>query len=1520
MSLRARSAKAKGHAPAAPAAAHISFSQLTLNAPRTAPLDVNGADRGAAVAPAAGVPPGVKSVQDLASDEQALALMGDIFNTLKTVQSDTAADPTAEMFLKRGAVHDTLATLPPSGARANHMLKLKRVQFRMAYKDALKAFDLRFPVPTARDGDTVNLIQSIQNTAYRLTTGLLSPGLGDAYDLPGAPFTTPTPPPNGATAEQAAAATALAAEMKQKAVEGRENFARLIQTYATARSELVRVAAGFVQLNATDANAEQRRDQFMEHVDNAYLTGCAENISYPYRERLLKALDHTIAEYENGDAHDTIPIETREVVARHAYMQAFMMKKTAPPEEETVDDVKRNAEQHYPGSSQVRALVKVRDGFTPYNSANSNDPKRDSADQTTFLEETALAIGAIGETDPINAEGEKPIAELASRLCCKYLKGMRDICAVPADADVEVRHDQAISMTHAWSPQVFEDHFNSASNTTKDFFGRAPLHEACMKDFVKSMGRRWDKVPKNAAEKKLWESGGYKKDYNTFGSSGMSMHLLYCMLTSQTTRTPSVGIAVEQQRQQQRRQKQQQTEAESSEDEGDETKAKTAAAREKAQAAVQNASSSSGAGPSSGTATLETAAAVTDGGLALVTGQVAPTAGGESLAPAAGGERSRVPRSASKRASAAAAAAEAAEAKAAATAEATGEVQGLSVEVGANDDSLGVMGVPGNGDLVRELQCQATQAAVSQLPSLVHWRKIETEMQALSTQMKQIQQDMAETKAREEAALKKRKDDEAAEERRNAATLAADLATAQQEMLRKLDEKIAEIAQRALPHGQVRAGNAQRLEGAAAADGAQAQDAAVLVEQQRQAVLMKKQIAAHASQLKREEMVEKARLDAAAAAAQAANDAAARAAKVGADIAAADAATRRASESAQTALDREQRSNEEKVWLRKALAEVDTDAKRRAKKLEYIADMKRKKYEEREKKKREKRSQEKQDKLDRMQRRAKEASLNAELEERAYLAYTLVGAAKSEVRDLYITCAQMAVDAGATGKREDAKEVALRETRILALRNRADEIDDEATAAYYSNNYDKLQELLLEVDGVVRDARAILDEAALFGESLRPDPDDTPEVKQDKKDKREQRDAIIQARKVAEREQFEYDARELVTADFERLGYFIDYSMGKVDQVLENCNIAAMHGLMAGAKHALMQRTLWQHIADVSQAGFEAIKGLCTIDNVKLFLLSTSTYAVTGYWGALLVTAGWMMGSQRIFSYAHEIPRRFQNFVQRRPNLIRALERLGTIGEILDGALGFLIDPQKTRLRRAAQTTVQVAVGGVFAVLALKNLGTILTYTMPLIGVVLTPSAALSPFTWLWAKLTVEPLPWLLESFYRVGTPQGAIPGNFWTGPFFALGQILQRLGSILSTAATVTAEVVKDAILAVATFFAVPWYVVVLAILAALAALGYVFRETQTIKDLLNVFEEAKRRAVAGGKRAIDVVQTATRRRRGNDGAAVAPVLPPGAVVMARFLGSSSTSRLDAHWHREDFFMVVAVGAGASGMLMAQT
>lgn len=1525
MSLRARSAKAKGHTAAAPAAADISFSQLTLNAPRTAPLNTVG--RGAAVAPAvapaADVPAGRKRVQDLARDEKALALMGNIFNALKTVQSDVSADPTAQMFLKRGLVHDTLATLPPSGERVRRMLNLKRVQFRQCYKHALTTFSLRFPVPTAQDGAVVNPITTVQ-AAYRLTTGLLSPGVGDAYDLPGAPFTTPAPAPEGAKPEHAAAAAALAAEMKDKAVEGRQNFERLIQAYATARSDLVNVAAEFVTLDAGDADTAQRRDQFLTHLDNAYLTGCAENVSYPYRAQLLQTLNGAIKAYEDGGQHATIPYETREVVARHAYIQACMMKKAAPPEEETVDSVKSNAERFYPGSSQVRALVDARDLHTYRHTLNKNDPTRDAADSSTFLDETVLEIAAIGETEPINAAGEKPRAELASRLCYEYLKGMRAICAVPADADAEVRHDQPISMTHRWNSQVFVDHYNSESNTTKDYFGRAPLHEACMKDFVESMGRRWDKVPATAAERTSWETGGFKKDYNTFGSSGMSMHLLYCVLASQTTRTPTVGIAVEQKRKQQRQSKQP-VEPESSEDEVDGASAQKAAARKKARAAVRNASGSGGAGPSSAAGSLEDAAAVTDGGLELVAAQVDTDASAESLAPAAGGDRGRVLRSASREASAAAKAGAAAEAEADAAAEATGEVPGQPAEVGADDDSMGVMGVAGNGDLVRELQSQATLAAVRELPKLVNLTQIETEMKELSAQLKQIQQNTTETKAREEAARKQRKEEEAKTEKANAAELRKQLADVQQQLTQKLDDKIGEL-QSALSYAQTRAAVAQRLEGAAADGGAQAQGATFLEEQQLQAVEMKKRLAAHASQLKREEMVEKARIESNAVRARAVSDSAARAARVSADAAAADAAARRASESAQSALDREQRSNEEKVWLRKALAKVDTKARLRAKQLEDIAERKRKKYEEREKEKKQRRSQEKQEKLERMQRRAEQAKVNAELEEQAYYAYTLVGAAKEEVNDLYIVCAVMATDARATGKRKDANEVAVREKRLLETREDAKEIDVEATKAYYSNNYERLQELLVQVDDVVRQARGILDEAALFGDDLRPNPDDTVAVKQDKQQRREQRDAIIQARKVAQRQLFEYNAKELVDADFDELAGLVDASMNKFDAVLENCNFAAMHGLMAGAKDALFQRTLWGHIANVSRAGFEAIKGLCTIDNVKAFLVSTSTYAIAGFWGALLVTAGWMMGSQRIFSYAHEIPRRFQSFVRRHPNLRFALETLGTFGQVLDGALGFLIDPQETRAARALQTTVLASIGGVFTYMIVSNLGSVLQYTVTVLGGALVanspilPAVLTGPFTYVWNILTAEPLRWLLESFYRVGTPQGAVPGNFWTGPFVALGQILQRLGWYLSTAATFTAEVVKEAVLAVAAFFSVPWYVVVLAILAALVALGYVFRKTETIKELMAAFAAAKRSAVAGGKRAMNGVQAVARRRRGNNRAAVVPVAPQGAIVMARFLGSSSTSRLDAHWHREDFFMVVAVGAGASGMLMAQT
>ena len=441
-----------------------------------------------------------------------------------------------------------------------------------------------------------------------------------------------------------------------------------------------------------------------------------------------------------------------------------------------------------------------------------------------------------------------------------------------------------------------------------------------------------------------------------------------------------------------------------------------------------------------------------------------------------------------------------------------------------------------------------------------------------------------------------------------------------------------------------------------------------------------------------------------------------------------------------------------------------------------------------------------------------------------------------------------------------------------------------------------------------RSAQQQYREAADVAEDLTYSRDDGPTQRQVKQERLEARARIItQELKLIEQERDQAADKWLKEA-LDDLRQYPERTRTVFTRLRDAAKNATMRGIRRNVVAAVQYGGFWVALSKMPKKAFEVMHGFMTWESAKVFVIATGTLNATcSYWGMVLAVGAWLMGSERLDHMQRAGPRALSNYVEARPKLAYALELLGTIGS----TLGYVASRGITKVVEwSGYTDRALRVNNIC--MSLLGQGVIST-SAGFAGLFLTQVVggltSQNISTTLWNALDVlvlTPLKYMFQT-----------PIAFAWGPFGAVWGAAVRAAGLLQPGAEWTVAAVRAVFAQVAASLGIPVFYLMLAFLTALSLGGYYIAFGRRPGP-------PKRKEPDDGDEEEENVKTARileSMSRGDPGAAVTRA------SLARYKAvrfpsdrpsSDSAPRGSGAWHRKEFFMLAAVGTGASALLLA--
>ena len=436
---------------------------------------------------------------------------------------------------------------------------------------------------------------------------------------------------------------------------------------------------------------------------------------------------------------------------------------------------------------------------------------------------------------------------------------------------------------------------------------------------------------------------------------------------------------------------------------------------------------------------------------------------------------------------------------------------------------------------------------------------------------------------------------------------------------------------------------------------------------------------------------------------------------------------------------------------------------------------------------------------------------------------------------------------------------------------------------------------------------------SLFVEDLKDKRTDNEERLKEKAAMRLELARILEVADRIAKEEWEEEARQKVDEALGALQKTLNRAMTITSRLQESCTLATIYGIKTATTDALFQRTLLGNISKMTTATFNAMKGICTVPNLKRWAAATAgmKLVVTGRWGSVLLMGVWYMGPDNISQYASGLLSKLAEYAKNYPMMTRLLEQLGS----------FTV--RKTEV------------------------------LLPLFVTMVSAS--------MWSYMSNNPIRSFVASM--VVREAGKVQARNWTAWFYNLvyNDLAKMPGSAVysvlrsmfdqtqgvlragvGAATAITVEPLKALINAVAAATGIPWNLIVLSIFVALAYLGYGFTKTESAKEVIEKATQLRKRAFEGNGGGSGKQARVGDGDDGDDGdddddtGESVPMSDVNAVDASLhrsivesmevrcFPGdgvplSAPFTEQSQSWHRKDFFMVVVTGVSASRLLLAQ-
>ena len=1412
--------------------AEISFGKLSINQPTRA-IGVNGGkgtdaddmavDGGGSNSSDGGGGGGGDYLmpQTLAGDPDVRARMASIVNGLATVTKELPKPPHADTLLQRAMKHDLWSILPPSGNRIENQLARWKSKFKSAYGKMLKheAVKERYQMPMELGKARKNMVPA-PDSAYRWATALSCATVGDCADLKGTERTSVDEPPPSSPEH-----ASIVARKEETVKKGREFFENSINVYSVAMAELVEHSNGAVSLSSNSETMQDKRDAYLSHADNMYLTSRIENTVLRDRDTIVQSLESVLKGYraalEEGDVDDADPeieSEIRELVMRHALLQFYMLGSVLPPLSEEIEGQTMERARLYKGSDWIAALLAVEDLYTHGHASDAKDPR---VENRTFLEETILTMRPhIDET----VTPRKPKSALGSEVCAIYIEAMIELLKVPEDvAQENVRVPP--TPTKAWTSEVFRELQPIGNDDGITLLGRRTLHLGCMEDFVAAIQHRWPRHPRDATMAAEWESDKVKPEHGWFGTSAMSMYALGCLLERVLHKNPKVAAAIEA--------------ANSSAPTPDPTQLSDDGH------VVLTALEAGGADP-----TL--AANASKSAMAVLTDWTTRGEEADVPLPAQGSpSRSAPPTRASEAAVRERGAARMANRLASQNPDAPSEPLPAGVDGRGSTHGFAASSL---ADALR------TESCAHALHSVELHRLMESYGENVTTLQGKLDALQAAVDAVKDADAQK-----SAAQRGTNKGIGALVAQVAQltSQVKTVTVQLNANAQAAQRPADARVEAEQRLAGGGS--GGRSADIARLSEKSQEAVRKAEALSVIAfNRFKNsKEFMEalKKKKEGVEAGAKAAKEAEAKAAKEkGAETAKEAAAA--AKEAAKAAKEAAAAAKAAKEAVGKAAKEAAKEAAEAAK------------------------------------------GLMDEVQKDLVNIGTFLAEATSFVR---------------SGPKDEVSERITTRAQAALVEKLA---SAEALAFEFDHHYvlgdaqpgkwlEQLTDVKRRSSENATSAQQQYREAADVAEDLTYSRDDGPTQRQVKQERLEAR-ARIRTQELTLIEQERDQAADKWLKDaLDDLRQYPERTRTVFTRLRDAAKNATMRGIRRNVVAAVQYGGFWGALSKMPKKAFEVMHGFMTWESAKVFVIATGTLNATcSYWGMVLAVGAWLMGAERLDHMQRAGPRALSNYVEARPKLAYALKLLDTIGSTLVNVASQGITKM---VEWSGHTDRALRVNNIC--MSLLGRGVIRT-SAGFAGLFLTQVvgnlASQNISTTLWSALEVlvlVPLKYMFQT--PIAFAWGPV-GAVWGAVDAAL-----RAAGLLQSGVVWTVAAVRAVFAQVAASFGIPVFYLMLAFLTALSLGGYYIAIGRRPGP-------PKRKGPEDGNEEDKDVKTARileSMSRGVPGAAVTRA------SLARYKAvrfpsdrpsSDSAPRGSGAWHRKEFFMLAAVGTGASALLLA--
>ena len=1466
---------------------------------------------------------GWKSPDDLWQDKATLEKMVSIVRSLTTVNKDLPDVEYMERLVQRAVKHDVFSVLPPSVNRVDTQLRRWRFKFQKAYRKMInhEAVNEAYQMPTKTAGPRqVPDVASV----YRWATALSCANVADSLDLSDAARTTVLKP-----APSTAELAAIVERNDEQVAEGRRLFEDAISIYSVVRADLDHLPDDTVALSANGATKEEKRDQYLCHVDNLYLSSRIENAVLRDRDVIVKSLTAALNAFKDdsdGDGEagasdsqmgssedkkdETINAEIRELVMRHALLQYFMLEEVLPPSTEEIDGQVVERKELYEGAEWIDGLLKVEDYYTG-DALNKTDDRGYHKPGQKFLEETILTM----RPHPDEYTGEQPKSRLGSEVCAIYIRAMIDLLKVPDDVEQENVHSVPTGPRRQWTDQVFENH-QPRGRGGVTLLGRRELHLDCMNDFVAAIQYRWKQKPANESVADEWRRDKVNYEYGWFGTSAMSMYTLGCLLQRLLHKNPKVAAAIE--ASQRAAPPPDVDVARSNDDRRAVLDAMQSPQNEQLAKAAEN----------SWPRMLE--------GMQSVDASEVRAPPNVEASPSASRTRGKMA------AKAAADATAKATAKAAAGADEAPESAPPPSGEGARMSTHG-HAVRSEATALRNIQCADTLQAAEMHKGITAYGE---QVAALEEKMNAMKATLAQFDAGKRATP-------------NGVGALARKVGQLTGQIKAISLQVEQTAQAVQRPANARAETGRAMTGGRTEHSDHAEE---LSEKTLECVAKARALAgvaferfqqehgfreAFARERRAEEKAEKAAERAAKAAADATAKAATKAAaeaktaeaearKAEAEARQAEAEARKAEAEAKKA-EKRRAAEEEKAEKRKA-AEEKKAAEKAAKEAAEAAAKAEKAAAEAEKAAAEAAAEA----AEKAERAAEKAAEEEKARDEAIAAgdplLTQVQADVDTIIDL-LSAVRSLDDAALTGIPKRVWARSLRDLRgklevAYRLREEAQQVfmnDPPVPDVWLS----KLQEFQAQSSENVRLARVQHKNAMNVAEDLTVHSEDSEDVRSDKMARLEHRKHLEKVERQRMEDERDAMADKWLRDTLAGLQQFCSKGLRNMCKRLEEVSLRdATRGIEHAVMAARQQGGFFTALSKLSKRVFEKVYGFVTWSNVKMFVVATGTYnATASYWGTVLTLGAWMMGKDRLGLASRGVRRAFSSYVEKRPWLQRALAHVGTFGTAAASVASGAVTVVRTVARFVGYGNEPVGIGAISAyflgsgILA-KTLGFAAMFFGSVMRALVAQNIALTLSDILY-HLTVWPLLGLFTT-----------SAKFAYGPFAAIHSAFKvgiAAAGLLQAGVAWTAKGATQVFASVAAALGVPQTALVLGFLAALSAGGYyLFKKprAEAPAPAPAGADSSKRRRDAGGDPSDEDARETTRRKTAAEvllaihqdsaeGGAMQMGASPVRYKAVRFPSDrlpsdSASSGGSGAWHRREFFVLAAVGTGASALLLA--